>query len=1035
MKKKGGKLSLFLGLVLILSALLVSALCYLPAGVLSAMPFAPEARAFVISSLSIVATEKGMLGFASFLGITGLLFLIFRRRKPFSMLLMPLLAFCYITILVYFHLRTGTGTPEALMRHVDPEKKTLVLICFILEAVLVLVLSRVFAMMDRMWRKKQDFRRRKAEHEGLIPTKEEEEKRAEEEKEERRQARLEAMEAKEERRLERKKAREERKKEEAKRKEEERFEKEYQRFHAREERERIREEEKDRRKAEKAKRKETPDAEESESFTVKKESISPSDELDFPEFGSIPELDSLQSAKEKEAEHAPIQSDILREVKEDLEANETREEKVHYDLSQKHTFKKGGMLEATLEALMDANQQSPSSPNTNPIIGLEEKKAEKPRSNSSFAPSNLSPDHPRYRLFQALSNPPEPVVTRFPSKSFEGDDEPRRDSYSSTFIKEEKKPVIKEETGAVSYMPGIPMKEEAPKPSYQRPSESVMARSSFAPVPESRPSVEARQKEAPDFADCPSSSGTAVETKREEEPYEAPQEEKKQEIEFLYSVGIGGLSSNETGFSSIYQRSRIPYSAPPVALLVDYPQESMEIDEYTREQGRIIVDCLHQYRTEVMLDNIIKGPTVTMFELKLHEGVPVSKVKQRQDELEYNLCQKIRILAPVPGRQAVGIEVPNKKRATIGFKDMVYAFQNMSDHDRCRVPMILGKNITGKPIVIDVAKMPHILVAGTTGSGKSVCINAFVSSVLYFRSPREVRFIMVDPKIVELSIYNGIPHLLTPVITDEPKRVVKALRWLCDEMERRYKVLSNFSVRNIEGLNEKISKEGIACEKMPYIVLIMDEFADLMAVMGKDIEGYIARLVAKARAAGIHLVLATQRPSAEVVTGTIKNNFPARISFLASSAMNSRIILDESGAENLLGRGDMLFMNPASTSLERIQGAFLSDDEVMAITDYAKKHGTTDYLEEDIFEEDDPKDEEEADDDPAAEYLDDDSDEALYEKAKEIVYERKMASASYLQRRMKIGYNRAARIIEMMEERGIIGPQQGSKPREILKYE
>ena len=336
-----------------------------------------------------------------------------------------------------------------------------------------------------------------------------------------------------------------------------------------------------------------------------------------------------------------------------------------------------------------------------------------------------------------------------------------------------------------------------------------------------------------------------------------------------------------------------------------------------------------------------------------------------------------------------------------------------------------------EPVTIDVAKMPHMLIAGTTGSGKSVCINSFICTLIYTRSPQDVRLIMVDPKVVELTVYNDIPHLVTPVIT-EPKKVVKALGWLCDEMERRYQMISKFGVRNIEGLNAKIRNENIPAEKLPYIVLIMDEFADLMSTVGKDIETYVARLAAKARAAGIHLILATQRPSADVITGTIKNNFPARIAFAVSSGTNSRIILDEGGAENLLGRGDMLLMEPSSMGFQRIQGAFLSDDEVYSIVGFAKKHGSPDYLSEDIFEEPPEPSAEDDDDDPVS---DADSDEVLYERAKQIVYERKCASASFLQRRMKIGYNRAARLIEMMEENGIIGPQNGSKPREILRYE
>ena len=291
---------------------------------------------------------------------------------------------------------------------------------------------------------------------------------------------------------------------------------------------------------------------------------------------------------------------------------------------------------------------------------------------------------------------------------------------------------------------------------------------------------------------------------------------------------------------------------------------------------------------------------------------------------------------------------------------------------------------------------------------------------------------MIDPKVVELSIYNGIPHLLTPVIT-EPKKVVKALKWLCDEMDRRYNMLSRFGVRNIKGLNEKIQNERIPAEKLPYIVLIMDEFADIMtSSVGKDVDTFVARLTAKARAAGIHLVLATQRPSADVITGTIKSNFPARIAFAVSSGINSRIILDEQGAENLLGKGDMIFMDPTQLGNQRIQGAFLSDEEVDGISSASKRNGEPDYLADDIFE-DEPEPSEDVSE-GGGDFSDDDSDEVLYAEAKRICYERKTASASYLQRRMRIGYNRAARLIEMMEDDGIVGPPNGSKPREIIDY-
>ena len=298
----------------------------------------------------------------------------------------------------------------------------------------------------------------------------------------------------------------------------------------------------------------------------------------------------------------------------------------------------------------------------------------------------------------------------------------------------------------------------------------------------------------------------------------------------MLSVGIGGLRSNEYGYGSIAQRAKQKYVFPDDSILYDYPGISTEIDDATRATGDTIVRTLAEFNVDVELVNIVKGPTVTMYEIRLHEGTLVSKVTSKYNELSLNLGGvHIRILAPVPGKQVVGIEVPNKKRDVVGFKDMLREYKKNPDRAKLNVPMILGRTITGSPQIIDVAKMPHMLIAGTTGSGKSVCINTFICTVLYTRSPKEVRFIMIDPKVVELSIYNGIPHLLTPVIT-EPKKVVKALKWLCDEMDRRYNMLSRFGVRNIKGLNEKIQNERIPAEKLPYIVLIMDEFADIMTI-------------------------------------------------------------------------------------------------------------------------------------------------------------------------------------------------------------
>ncbi len=499
-------------------------------------------------------------------------------------------------------------------------------------------------------------------------------------------------------------------------------------------------------------------------------------------------------------------------------------------------------------------------------------------------------------------------------------------------------------------------------------------------------------------------------------------EEEVEDMEVL--SGVGGLSSSEGGVDALLSRKKIIYNYPSEDLLDTYPEVATEVDEETRLAGESLIATLKEFKIEATLVNIVKGPTVTMFEVSPAPGVRVSAIISLSDNIALQLAaQQVRIVAPIPGKQAVGIEVPNQKRSIIGFKDLLPSI----DAQNFQVPMVLGRKITGEPMVIEITQTPHLLIAGATGSGKSVCVNSFIGSILYRRSPKEVRLILVDPKIVELRVYNGIPHLLTPVIT-EPKKTIKALEYCLYEMERRYKLLNALAVRNIAAYNRKIAEKRLAHERLPYIVVIIDEFADLMNTVGKELETMLARLAAMARAVGIHLVLATQRPSANVITGIIKSNIPTRIAFMVASQIDSRIIIDETGAEKLLGRGDMLFAPGWDPNSIRIQGAFLSDEEVERIVAYAKTQGEPDYLDESFFEEDEvvESDYDEADDD--------NSDEALFEKALRIVVERQGASASYLQRRLRIGYNRAARLVEQMEEEGYVGPPQGSKPREVLKF-
>ena len=501
---------------------------------------------------------------------------------------------------------------------------------------------------------------------------------------------------------------------------------------------------------------------------------------------------------------------------------------------------------------------------------------------------------------------------------------------------------------------------------------------------------------------------------------EISDEEDKLEI----ASGVGGLVTSEGSGSALINRERITYQYPPESILVDYPKIGNEINQETLERGKTLVATLEQFNVHVELTNIVRGPTVTMLEILPAPGVRVNAIVNLADNIAMALAAKqARIVAPIPGKSAVGIEIPNHKRDVIGFKEMLPAIDSKQFH----IPMVLGKNLMGDPIVMDVSTSPHLLIAGSTGSGKSVCVNSMICSILFRRSPKEVRLILVDPKIVELSIYNGVPHLLTPVIND-PKKTLKAFDFCLYEMDRRYRLLQGINARNILGYNEKIVQDRLAREKLPYIVVVIDEFADLMHTVGKELENKVSRLAAMSRAVGIHLVLATQRPSVDVITGVIKTNIPTRIAFAVTSTTDSRIIIDEGGAEKLLGRGDMLYLASSDPIPDRIQGAFLSDREVEQVVQFASKQGVADFIDESFFEDDEP-----VSSGSSYESNDNNDDEAMMEEALAIVIERKSASASYLQRRLKIGYNRAARLVEQMEELGYVGPPNGSKPRELLR--
>lgn len=459
---------------------------------------------------------------------------------------------------------------------------------------------------------------------------------------------------------------------------------------------------------------------------------------------------------------------------------------------------------------------------------------------------------------------------------------------------------------------------------------------------------------------------------------------------------------------------------PPSKELLTHHQETKYwiIDEDTKEEAEILRSTLEEFGIQAQVTGITRGPVVTMFELLPAPGVKLSRIANLADNIALRLAAgRVRIVAPIPGKHAVGIEVPNRKRALVSFKELIE--DNAFKKSTAAIPVILGKDITGNTQVIDLASTPHLLIAGSTGSGKSVCVNSIITSILYKKSPSEVRMILIDPKIVELKMYNDIPHLLTPVITDA-KRAYMALQYGLSEMERRYNLLDALGARNITSYNQKAKDSGTTAPVLPYIVIVIDEFADLMTTNRKELEQSIARLAAMSRAVGIHLILATQRPSVDVITGLIKANIPSRIAFMTASKIDSRTILDSVGAEKLLGKGDMLFVSSSNPYPSRIQGTYLSEQEVETVTDYVKSLGEPDYLDDEIFMDETELLEDTGDDDP------------LFDEAVEIVVQTGKASASYLQRRLQVGYNRAARMIETMEARGYIGPQNGSKPREVL---
>ena len=547
---------------------------------------------------------------------------------------------------------------------------------------------------------------------------------------------------------------------------------------------------------------------------------------------------------------------------------------------------------------------------------------------------------------------------------------------------------------------------------------------------------------------------TAIPSAKEPEPVpEAEQREKDD--------GIGGFkvvrAAKTEKAANLFPERKGDYHFPTLDLLMDPPEEDASGDEDHMSKALRLKETLSQFKIEVELGEVHTGPVITRYDIHPAAGVKVAKIATLEKDLAMALkAESVRILAPVPGKGCVGIEVPNDKPLPVCLKEILES--KAWAEAEAEIPIVLGKVASGKPLVADLSKMPHLLVAGSTGSGKTVCINTIIASLCYHSSPDDVRFIMVDPKIVEMKVYNALPHMLIPVVT-EPKKVPGALKWLLVEMERRYQIFSKVGARNIASFNAKILKDkeekekALALEaemspeeraaissievprdddaleipenKLPYIICFIDELADLMMVAQAEVETGIARLAQLARASGIHLIIATQRPSVNVITGVIKANLPSRISFRVASFRDSQTILDAKGAETLIGRGDMLFIPPGSPIFLRAQGAFVSDEEINGIVEYLKRNGPPEIIEE-VREQveaagaEDVLGEGEGDEDP------------MLKRAVEIIRTTKRASTSNLQRKLSIGYNRAARIMDELEDRDIVGPDNGSQGREIL---
>ncbi|MFF3023181.1 DNA translocase FtsK [Gottfriedia sp. NPDC057948] len=467
---------------------------------------------------------------------------------------------------------------------------------------------------------------------------------------------------------------------------------------------------------------------------------------------------------------------------------------------------------------------------------------------------------------------------------------------------------------------------------------------------------------------------------------------------------------------SLVEQPPVLYELPELDLLVEPPIEQFNDGDWVEDQKQLLQETLHNFNVGAKVIAATQGPTVTRFEVQPDPGVKVNKITNLQDDIKLSLAARdIRIEAPIPGRSAIGIEVPNKESKPVYLRELVS--QDKFLQSESPLTVALGLDIGGEPVYADISKMPHGLIAGATGSGKSVCINSILVSILYKAKPHEVKLILIDPKMVELAPYNHIPHLISPVITDA-RAATAALKWACEEMDRRYDLFAHAGARDIKRFNDLAKKKGAYNDELPYLVIIIDELADLMMVSPGDVETYICRIAQKARACGIHLLVATQRPSVDVITGIIKSNIPTRIAFTVSSQVDSRTIIDIGGAEKLLGRGDMLFLDNGKSQAIRLQGVYVSDDEIEHVVEIVKDQQKPNYLfnQEELVAKADAQD----------------VDDELFEEAVEFVIDQKGASVSMLQRRFRIGYNRAARLIDLMFDHGIVSNQNGSKPRDVL---